>query len=152
MPITRSTNNEGVNNNPKKSSEKKLFVILILLVIIGLGGTGYFYYNYSNLKKNPNAAAEKEVKGVLSKIGKFMVLPTDETPTLATVMDKEKLAAQPFFSKAQNGDKLVVYTKSRKAILFRESTNMIIEVAPIYFDAGNGTTPTAPTTPTTPAN
>lgn len=57
-----------------------------------------------------------------------MELPAGEQPTLATVADQEKLKGQDFFSHAQNGDKLLIYPKAKKAILYRPSTGKIIEV------------------------
>jgi hypothetical protein len=59
-----------------------------------------------------------------------MVLP-DEQPTLASVTDKSKLSDQPFFQKAENGDKILIFVQSRKAILYRPSIKKIIDVAPI---------------------
>lgn len=156
MPIIKSTNvsvgnsaanikSENTDKGVKKS--RKLVLILVLLVIVGLGGTGYFYSRYKAATKDPNIVAKKEVDSILGKLSKLMLLPADETPTIATVMDKEKLVSQPFFGKAQNGDKLIVYAKSKKAILFREKDNLIVEVAPVYFDnnaqAATNNTPAA---------
>ena len=60
-----------------------------------------------------------------------MELPQDEVPTVATISDKEKLAGQTFFARAENGDILFAYTTAMEAILYRPSTNKIINVAPI---------------------
>jgi hypothetical protein len=60
-----------------------------------------------------------------------MELPVDETPTVANIIDKGKLKDQAFFKKAENGDKLLAYTKNMVAILYRQSSNKIINVAPI---------------------
>ena len=73
-----------------------------------------------------------------------MELPTDETPTIATIADKDKLKDQPFFSKAENGDKILAFNKAMLAILYRPSVNKIINVAPII-DQRAGVQPTKPT-------
>ncbi len=67
-----------------------------------------------------------------------MELPQGETPTIATVSDKEKLKDQPFFKATENGDVLLAYTKAMQAILDRPNTNKIINVAPINLN-GNTT-------------
>ena len=60
-----------------------------------------------------------------------MDLPQDETPDLAKVSNKEKLAGQPFFQKSQNGDVVLIYLKAKKAILYRPSTNRVIDMVPL---------------------
>lgn len=107
---------------------------VVILLILALSPGIYFYAKYQKaqeLLKNPQQLARAEALAISDKVGKLMTLPTDEEPTVATVTDKEKLASQPFFANAQNGDKVLIYTKARKAILYRPSLNMIIEVAPV---------------------
>jgi hypothetical protein len=48
---------------------------------------------------------------------------------VATVSDPEKLKEQPFFTQAKKGDKLLIYAKARKAILYDPAINKIIEVS-----------------------
>ena len=109
-------------------------ILVLLLVVAGVSGTYYYYtkYNEVNTKlNNPEQTAQEEVARLVSQIGVIMELPADEQPTVATVLDKDKLKDQGFFVKAENGDKVVIYSKARKAILYRESAKKIIEVAPI---------------------
>ena len=86
---------------------------------------------------------EKENKDLIEKIGKLILLPSGEQPTIATVSDKSQLSTQPFFANALDGDKVLVYANAKKAILYRPSTNQVIEVAPV-----NITSPTLTPTPT----
>lgn len=83
------------------------------------------------IKKDPTAQATEENKTLLQKVGALIVLPADEQPTVATVTDLEKLKGQPFFAQAQLGDKVLIYTAAKKAILYRPTENKIIELAPL---------------------
>lgn len=108
--------------------------ILTFLFIVMTVTAGYFYWQYRSLKQNPNALEEKKVRETIDRVGKLLVLPRDETPTMATVDDREKLKDQAFFADAENGDKILLYTQSRKAIIFRERENRIVNVGPILLN------------------
>lgn len=122
-----------------KEPKSKLFKyplisLLIALIVISASAAFYFYKQYQNsqvLVNNPEAVAQEEVKELTEKLSGLIELPQDEEPTLATVLAKEKLTDQPFFAKAENGDKVFIYAKALKAILYRPATNKIIEMAPI---------------------
>lgn len=104
-----------------------IIIILSLMLILALGALGYFVWSTNN----PQRAAQDELKDVVAKVEKLMVLPEGETPTLATVADPEKLKDQKFFQNAKTGDKVLIYANSQKAILYNPSSNKIVEVAPI---------------------
>ncbi len=129
---------------------KKYYVLILVPLIIALAAgavAGYYYNRYQNAQsvlKNPNLAVEKETKQLINQVGKLLMLPKDETPTVATVTDAPKLKNQPFFKNAKNGDKVLIYVKARKAILFDPKANIIIDVAPVNV-ASNTNTPTPST-------
>lgn len=152
---------------------KKLLLIvsLAILLVAGFGAAGYFYKKNTSLKtqvadlqkknteleaktKTPEAKNAEELKSVIAIIGQSVDLPKDETPSLATVQDKEKLKDQVFFAKAQNGDKLLIYSKIKTAYLWRPSTKKLINVGPVSITdnatAQPGTTGAAPQTPAQP--
>jgi hypothetical protein len=111
---------------------------LALFLIIAAAAGGFLFYNYQasqselrKLKENPQTVARQEIKDVATKIGALMELPKNEEPTLATVTDINRLKNQQFFAQAVNGDKVLIYTQSSKAILYRPQTNKIIEVASV---------------------
>jgi len=115
---------------PSRSlSEKHLF-----LALAGGYFSYHFYSKYEALKNNPNTAVQEETETLVNQAGKVFELPTGEDPTVATVQDKEKLKDQQFFNNAENGDRVLVYINAKKAILYRPSTNKVIEVAPLVMD------------------
>lgn len=105
-----------------------------LLLAAAIAGGYYYYSSYQKLLKNPDIITKQEVDWLQEKVGKLMVLPGDEAPSTATVLDKEKLKDQPFFANSENGDKILIYTKAKKAILYRPTADKVIEVMPIALD------------------
>jgi len=77
------------------------------------------------------AAAQLEITTLIERVGKLIKLPTGEEPTVATVSDPAKLKDQVFFANAQVGDKVLIYTKARKAYLYDPEGDILLEVAPI---------------------
>jgi hypothetical protein len=118
-----------IRNMPETPKSKNSFswvkIGIFALIIIGAGTYGFQKFKASG---NPNLAAA-EVKGLVASVGQLMLVPTDEQPTVATVTDPAKLASQEFFAHAQAGDKVLMYAKARKAILYSPKQNKIIEVA-----------------------
>ncbi len=120
---------------PKPSPKNSLFIVILVVVLLLAGGVSYYFYNKyqtsQKLLKNPNAAAQEEINSLVSKVGKLIELPRDETPTVATVSDITKLKNQPFFAHAKNGFKVLLYQKAKKAIMYDPWANKIIEVQPL---------------------
>lgn len=112
-----------------------VLVTVLMIVIIGLsGGMYYMYTQYSSLQKkleNPTVLADEELNMTIDKVAKLIELPEGEKPILATVSDREKLEGQPFFENAIMGDKVLIYAQAKKAVLYRPSTNKVINVAPV---------------------
>ena len=76
-------------------------------------------------------AATAEIESLITKISRHIMLPPGEEPTVATVSDPAKLKDQAFFANAQVGDKVLIYTKARKAYLYDPEGDLLLEVAPI---------------------
>lgn len=115
----------------KSKPKYTLTIIAALLFVIASIVAGYFYYELSSLKRTDSDKAKEEELDIISKVGKHILLPQDETPTIATVTDPNKLTDQPFFAHAKSGDKVLVYTKAKKAYLYNPSADVIVEVAPL---------------------
>lgn len=93
----------------------------------------YFYQKSQTLEQKlsaPRLAAD-EVRDIVEKVSKLILLPQGETPKLATVTDLEKLKGQPFFANAKLGDRVLVYDGAKKAFLYDPKANIIVEVGPI---------------------
>lgn len=124
-----------------KLNIKLVSIIVIAILIVGGVGSGYFFYTKfqetNKILNNPDEIAKKDEKAIIDKIKVLVDVPNDETPSVATVLDVEKLKDQAFFARAQNGDKVIVYSNAKRAILFRPSTNKVIEVSSISLNSAD---------------
>ena len=133
-----------VQNRGFRSRLSPAISVLIFLLFGALSVAGYFYYQY---KHAPSVMGQEEIENLVAKIGKVMEVPTGEVPTLATVTNKEKLDNQPFFKRAENGDKILIYSGSGRAILYRPNTGKIIDVTTVNIAKEPGDTPLTEETP-----
>lgn len=135
----------------KNSTARTLFEIVLVLALIGVGYYAYTLYNdkqeltakVATLNANPQLAIQKQTDDLISNVGALIQLPEGETPTVANVSDAAKAKEQSsFFANAVNGDKVLMYVKAGQAILYRPSTDKIVLVAPLTFNADTAKTTT----------
>lgn len=114
--------------------KKAHLVVASLMLLLAAGGV-LAYKEYDKVKKenqslsDPEQSARIESERVQREVASLIEVPTDEAPTIATVKDVGQLKNQPFYAKAQNGDRVLFYANAKKAILYRPSAKKIIEVA-----------------------
>jgi hypothetical protein len=114
-----------------------LLIILFLALAGGLVYVGKLYLDaqqqLKSVKLNVTSDVAKmtneEIDKLLSDVGKHLALP-NERPQVLTIANVDQLKiSQPFFDSAQNGDKLLVYT--RRVIIYRPSVDKVIDLATI---------------------
>ena len=139
--MTKIKIEEGEGDTTSGSRQLKPSVIVFsVLLCVFAGAAGYFYYKYKQAIRITTDTKE-EIVQLVETIGMMMELPNDETPTLATVTDREKLADQPFFQKSENGDKVLIYTNAGRANLYRPSVGKIVDVTAINVQEKNSVAP-----------
>lgn len=111
---------------------KGLFMVL-LSIAIGAGIVFFLVKQKPEFLGLPKDAAQtqEEVTALVAEVSSLIALPEDETPTVATITDVEKIRNQTFFKSAENGDKVLIYTNAKKAILYRPSAKKVIEVGAV---------------------
>lgn len=130
---------------------RKKFIIVSLIGLVSLAILGFGIKSYLDLrhtkqeleaiKNNPNQKTKEEVRDIIDKVGKLVILPQNEDPTIATVTDPAKLSDQPFFANSKSGDKVLIYQEASRAVLYRPSENKVIEIAPLNLTGQNSVTP-----------
>jgi hypothetical protein len=109
----------------QSGSRLKKNVLLALIVAVGL--ITFFLSRGHGHSKN-------DLDFTKSRVGKLMILPKDEQPTLATVEDKAKLKDKFLISKAETGDKILIYTKNHIVVIYRPSINKVAAVGTVNSD------------------
>jgi len=102
---------------------------LVTVLAVGLIVTiGYIAFGM----QTPEQKAAKELAAATAAVGKLMILPDGDQPILATVTDaKTLIAQQAFFAGSINGDQLLLFPKSMKAVIWSPSRQLIVNVGPI---------------------
>jgi len=62
-----------------------------------------------------------------------MVLPDNESPAELTIVDKTKIKTQ-FLKKSENGDRVLIYQKHQRVIIYRPSIDRIVDVGVVQID------------------
>lgn len=133
---------DQINDNTQNKSglSGSLLILPMLVAIIIAGWFGYDWYRsereIERLSQKPTAEKmSADTAVLLGKIKKHMLLP-EEDPTIATITDAENLVQQqPFYAGAQNGDKLLIFPNAKKAIIYSEARDKLVNVGPVYFNA-----------------
>lgn len=112
-----------------------IFTILILVIFAFLL---YQYISLRNDLQNPDYLADLQIQQqtntkerILSRLSAILLLPDEVNPKIATISNIEDLKSEnpEFYKNAINGDTLVLY--SELAIIYRDGSNKIINIAPI---------------------
>ena len=135
-----------------KVKTKKALPVIVWFLIGILVGVGVLYtwnlYMVPPAKKVASQMEQAQVKELVVKVGKLIILPTGEEPVVATINDAEALIKEQIFYKgAKNGDVVLVYQKNAKAFIYSPEKNIIINVGPVVFN----NQPVAPVPAETPA-
>ncbi|MDQ5889916.1 MAG: hypothetical protein QG609_409 [Patescibacteria group bacterium] len=101
--------------------------ILGFVVLCALLGGAYYFGSVQQVpdEKEAEALIAKEASDLVTQVGAIMEIPA-ELPAVATIIDETKVSNEPFFSGAKNGDKILVFVQSQKLVIYRPSTNKII--------------------------
>ena len=123
----------------KKGGKLVLFGLLgILVATVSVVSFKMYWDSQQKLAKlqtaNPEIFTEFETDALVAKVARHMILP-NEKPLINTVSEVEKLRGEPFYAQAQNGDKVLVF--SRRAILYSPAQDRVVEIGFI-----RATTPT----------
>lgn len=89
-----------------------------------------------DLQKNTPEQNQRRAVDILALVGKHLQLDASEKPTVAAIIDVEKLRAKSaFYKKAKNGNYLII--TSSRAILYDPGSDVIVDIAPVQIESGS---------------
>ena len=102
-------------------------------VIVGLLllGASFWAGRMTALRNDPARAAAQERDELIAQVSSMVDFSSDEAPTILTVNDTTVLKSDPFFAEAQKGDKILVYAKAKKVVLFDPRAGRILKIEPL---------------------
>lgn len=123
----------SVKNVVASSGASGVKIASFAAVVVAVGFAAFFFAKYQQEAKRTQSiiSANQAVSSDLIQRVASLVLVPSETPTIATVTERDKLSKEGFFADAENGDKVLVYSNANKAVLYRPSIDKIISVSGI---------------------
>ncbi len=113
----------------KKGKFKRNLILFVVLLILILGG---YLYITKGMTANNIEKVNKENLKLVQRVGELMILPQGEDPAIYNIDNPDVLKKeQAFFANAEKGDKLLLYPKNSKAIIYNPTRNIIVNVGPI---------------------
>lgn len=111
----------------REGNWRKIVLIggVILLMVVA-------FFVVQQLRQRDSAKAEME--RVRKEVGRLVILPDKEEPTLATVVDKSKLTNAFLKANAETGDKVLVYPQAKKVFIYRPSVKRLAAMGPLVLD------------------
>ncbi len=120
-----------------KILKNKGFFISLALGLFFICSIFYFHGKISSMSNDPKIFAKEDRAELVKKISRHMVLPANEEPTVAIINDPEQLKDQPFFANAKKGDRILIYSIAKRAILYDPEIDRILDITPL--DLGEST-------------
>lgn len=136
----KKENNLIGEQNKQKSSTKKAgkissSVVLGVLAVLGIAFGAFFWQKYDSVKDNPTEVIQQRNNEdsirVIGKVKQLILISEEEAPTIARVEDPTELQKSnpEFYANVQAEDFLILFPS--RAIVYRESENIIVNIAPI---------------------
>src|SRR5262245_20260942 len=118
---------DGTNTAAKKTRKmwgsRIIWVLSVLMVIAVIGGLFVYWQYRKTLDKNPEAEQQRWT----SELGSVMIMPT-EKPMITTVLDKTKLNNKTLSEQAQNGDRLYIFSRAKRVVLYRPTLKKVVNI------------------------
>ena len=157
LVISEKSKKGRFGRKKRGSVPKWLGRILLFLLFLSALAVAFVFYSYETVSKNTDriilfekgSAMKNNPDGLITSVQRHILLPSDEKPSVATIINVEQLKkSQPFYMNAHNGDKLLIYFQAKKAVIYDPMKDIIINIGPLILEQNTGSVPATSTTST----
>ncbi len=101
-------------------------LVALLAVVVVAGGSAYLV---AQKQQNASRAQDSrtQVRQLMAAVGTLIALPSED-PRVTVVTDTEELRKQSYFADVTEGDQVLVFDASRKAIIYNPTEHRIVKV------------------------
>lgn len=147
------------NSGEKVKLAGKILLVLLLAAAIIFTFAIFRYWAVAknidkigeNIKQNEQNTSNSKV--LIGKVGRLILLPKNEVPSIATINNVALLQKQSsFYKNARNGDILLIYFQEKKAFIYDGVEDVIVNVGPVVMEKQLTDTPVAGNVTTTSAS
>ena len=96
---------------------KKLYIAGTLISVLGFCATIILL---SHLRQD-------SAKSAIASVERLVMVPKNEEPVVLTITDRSKVKSA-FLQSSETGDKILVFQKNQRAIVYRPATNKIVDI------------------------
>jgi cell division septation protein DedD len=155
---TSATKPQGTATGKIKPTRRRRGGFLNFLLFVGIiGAVALFFWaeqqrrdalskleqteqQLQEIKESTERSGQQVADEVLGKVRQHINLPEETQPTVATIIDVDRLReTSDFYKEAKNGDHLIL-TETR-AILYNPETDRIVDVVPVMLNPEDETAP-----------
>jgi len=130
-----NNSNQTINRQerkPQRSRGRLILVLIASLIIVTLTAIVII----QQLKLRDTGPDEQEIaRQIQERVSQLMILPGDEEALVSEISNANEVNDQPFFADVEDGDQVLVFLQSARIVIYRPSTNMIVNVGPIVDDS-----------------
>lgn len=106
-------------------------IFLSVSILFGLVISGLVISRREARRRISQSGGFSGNEAILSQVSRIAVIPDTDQPVIYTIDDITKFNRRQFFRNARNGDKVLIFPQSRKAIIYRPATGQIVEMGPV---------------------
>ncbi len=111
----------------KKSTIIWASLAAAVLTIAFMVAMAAIYKNETTKKEKARITEEQQI---IDKISKLLRLP-NELPIVTTVYNEKDFENNNLFRVVKKGDKILLFINAKQSVIYRPSTNQVIEVLPV---------------------